>query len=375
MTERASTISVAFKRERRFSPAVAPPLGQLKGERVLVKEERDASTLYNKGAFGVPQTGGSLALDLAEALYLVEMGRLRVEDAGERAGPGELLAVAARAEPGFEVRYVVYRDLRQRSLTVRASNVSDFNVYDPGAIPGKSPSKLLVRAVGERSTFRAVDVTRESLRARELGKRFVLALVDEEGDLTYYDVDGAPPAGHAPPAKRDLSRAEPALLLADRVVAAEAGTVAALAGPEHLGHALGPLLQLSLAEAVWLVEEAALRVRSPEGKELMTADTLRAFARSVQPDFDLRYRAFRDLKARGLVVKTGFKFGTHLRAYKGAVEEEHAPYLVHALAAGVAVPWPEIAGFVRLAHGVRKDVLFATVGESVDYLRLRRTKP
>ena len=56
-----------------------PPRARLQKDRVLVPDEKDANVLYNKGAFGVPQSGGALLLDLVEALYLVEHNRLKVD--------------------------------------------------------------------------------------------------------------------------------------------------------------------------------------------------------------------------------------------------------------------------------------------------------
>jgi tRNA-intron endonuclease len=84
---------------------------------------------------------------------------------------------------------------------------------------------------------------------------------------------------------------------------------------------------------------------------------------------------YEDLKARAIVVKTGFKYGSHFRAYEGDPERVHAKYLVHALPAGHKGMWPEVSRAVRLAHGVKKDLLFASVGDQVTYLRLERVRP
>src|SRR6266513_2744987 len=97
--------------------------------RVLVDDEKEASALYNKGAYGTPQSGGAVDLDLAEALYLVENNRLSV--AGHTAA--SLLFAAVADDEGFETRYVVYRDLRARGFVVKSSNLSDFNTYPRGA--------------------------------------------------------------------------------------------------------------------------------------------------------------------------------------------------------------------------------------------------
>ena len=54
-------------------------------------------------------------------------------------------------------------------------------------------------------------------------------------------------------------------------------------------------------------------------------------AKEVQPDFDMRLLAYADLRSRKLVVKTGFKYGTHFRVYKGDPSSHHSEYLVHAV--------------------------------------------
>ncbi len=352
--------------------AVAAPVGFLVGDRVLVRDEREANALYNKGYFGQPRSGGSLDLDLVEAVYLEEAGRLRVVDGDAPVPATDLFVRAASAEPAFEIRFVVYRDLRARGLVTRASNVTDFNAYPPGAVPGRTPSSFLVRATSERAPFDAWAIADEAARSADLGKRLLVAVVDEEGDLTHYAADLGDPRGATPARARSLARAAPARLLHDRVIVTDADVATDLHAGEFLGRDVGPGLQLSFAEALYLAEDAALRIASAESGDLMTPDTFRARARAFAPDFDRRYRVYRDLKSRGLVVKTGFKFGTHFRAYEGAPDEAHAPLLVHALEPESPLTWPEVAGFVRLAHGVRKDVLFALGGR---YLRLRRTKP
>ena len=52
-------------------------LGKFDGKNIIVGEESEASQLYGKGYFGLPQKGGSLKLDIIEAIYLVEVGNFR----------------------------------------------------------------------------------------------------------------------------------------------------------------------------------------------------------------------------------------------------------------------------------------------------------
>ena len=333
--------------------------GRLHGERVLVDDEKEANSLYNKGAYGVPQSGGGLALDLAEALYLAESNRLSVAGAD----PGALLKLASAAEADFEIRYIVYRDLRARSFVVKPSNVTDYTVDPRGAPPGRAASTHLVRCARERGALDPAAVVAEAERARKHDKALLLALVDEEGDLTYYEVKLPSLRADVPSLPKATASAH---LLGDRVVVLDKDEARALFAEGYFGRDIGMALQLSLPEAAYLQAEGRLRV----------PDDLAARAREAEPDFDVRFALYRDLRARGLVVKTGFKYGTHFRVYEGPPQEEHAPYLVHALARGRTLPWPEVAGFVRLAHGVRKRLFFAVERDGAFVLlELARRKP
>ena len=335
-----------------------------------MSDEKEANTLYNKGAFGVPQSGGAVLLDLVEALYLVENNRLDVE--GHDAG--DLLRLASQRQHEFEIRYTVYRDLRARSFVVKPSGVLDFNLYPRGTIPGRAPSSHLVRCASERGALDPNALVDEVARAAKLKKSVLVGVVDEEGDLTYYDASLARLHADAPAVPATRAHAH---LLADRVVVLDPVQGRALFEDGYFGRDVGIALQLSLPEALHLAEEGALRVTQADGVTPVTPDALAARAREVEPDFDLRHALYRDLRARGLVVKTGLKFGTHFRAYRGAPDEEHAPFLLHAVAQGRVLAWPEVAGFVRLAHGVRKRLFFAVprAESGFEFLELARKRP
>lgn len=341
----------------------------LEGSLVRLDDEREASTLYNKGAFGTPRSGGGLDLDLVEAAYLVEHNRLEVHERGRPVDLARLLARGAADGGLFEIRWHVYRDLRGRSLAVKAASPGDFQIYDRGGLPGRDPATHVVHALRERDALAPGTFVAEARRAAQFEKRTLASLVDEEGDVTYYEATVEEPKGQLPPRIADLPGE--ALLLSDRVLVVDELLRVELA-KEHYGRAAGPALELSLTEAAYLATHARLAVRDAAGGKLADAATLAARAASGQPDYAMRARAFADLRARGLVVKTGFKYGTHFRSYRGGPNEAHAPYLVHALDPATPVAWQDLAGFVRLSHGVRKTMLFWIDGA---LLKLAWTRP
>ena len=57
--------------------------GELVKDSVIIADQTEASQIYNKGYYGYPMSGGGLEMDLLEAVYLVECGRLEVRRQGE----------------------------------------------------------------------------------------------------------------------------------------------------------------------------------------------------------------------------------------------------------------------------------------------------
>lgn len=342
---------------------------ELRRDHVWVGEEAEASRLYNKGAFGLPQTKGALQLDLLEACFLAEEGKLDVREGARELGLADLLAVGARLDDAFETRWLVFRDLRKRGYIVKSGERADFHVYPRGGFPGRTPSSHVVRAVGERGTFDLEALLGDAAEAERQGKRLLLAIVDEEGDITHYDARSREPRGEVPLGEASLTGRE-AQVLRDRAVLWDAP--ADLHAREFLGRPLGSALQLSLTEALWLAEERGLALRDAASGKALAPDTLASRAAKLQREFELRHAAYRELRRRGLAVKTGFKYGTHFRAYAEDPERAHAEFLVHALPEGFTCPWPDIAGVVRLAHSVRKTLLFVS---GARILGLERARP
>ena len=106
-----------------------------------------------------------------------------------------------------------------------------------------------------------------------------------------------------------------------------------------------------------------------------TLDELKASGREFQDEFDLRLRAFSDLRRRGLVVKTGFKYGTHFRVYEKSPDDCHARYLVHSVSGTNRTMWPEISRAVRLSGGVKKEILFCRVTDRTEYMEFKWFRP
>jgi tRNA-intron endonuclease len=349
--------------------------GELVKDSVVVRDQAEASQIYNKGFYGYPVAGGGLELDLLEAVYLAESARLEVVKDGQPMTLERLVASASSAHRDFEIKYIVYRDLRQRGYLVKAGGEEfDFRVFPRGGTPNSTQTKNWVAAISERSTFSIGPFVATLERAEKTRKELLLAIVDEEGDLTYYRAGTCQPKGAAvtewagPPVQ--------ASVLEDRVLVFDEPGADRLYSHGFYGKRLGKILQLSLIEAAHLLEKGRIEVSTIISGRGVTIERFKKRALKFQPDFDLRLKAYDDLRSKGMVVKTGFKYGTHFRVYEDDPEKSHARWLVHAVPEDYEAIWPEVSRAVRLAHGVKKEILFAWVKEDgTEYVRLSRVRP
>ncbi len=158
--------------------------------KVIIKDEKEANLLFNKGNYGSLEKG-KLTLSLVEALYLVENGKLEVYDWRDNlVGFDALLKKANRLEKRLWVRFCVYRDIRKRGYITKTALKygADFRVYDRGDVPGKQHAKWVLFAVNENDSFDWKKFAAMNRVAHSVKKKLLVGIVDDEGDVTYYEV-------------------------------------------------------------------------------------------------------------------------------------------------------------------------------------------
>jgi len=371
-TTRRSALSISGN--DKYGPIVRNGVpGILKDSSVIVADQKESSQIYNKGNFGYPLSGGGLELDLIEAAFLLETERLEVIHNDKKMSFGSLFTYASEESEGFDIRYMVYRDIRQRGFVVKPDTAGqDLSVLPRGKIISNSRPLYLVRSVSERTAF-SIDTFMELADdAKERNRELLFAIVDEEGDLTYYAVSKRKLTGHTVLSGNNV-KAE-GRLIRDRVFLFNEDDADSIHGNGAFGKPEGGILQLSLIETCYLMSKEMIGTISSE-KGVMDTDGMIAFGNSEQDEFDLRLKAFTDMRDNGLVVKTGFKYGTHFRVYEKHPDACHARFLVHSVDGSRIMMWPEISRAVRLAHGVKKEILFCRVNGTAEYLEFKRFRP
>ena len=142
-------------------------------------------------------------------------------------------------------------------------------------------------------------------------------------------------------------------------------------------------LEMSLVEACLLLKRNRIRVLKND--KLLTFQELYEHACSLDKRFPERFRVYEDLRSRGLLVRTGYKFGCDFRVYERGVKlkkgpksaKEHTKWIVFAVPEDYACSFQELSRAVRLAHNIRARMLWALVDNEGDctYLQVTRHKP
>jgi tRNA-intron endonuclease len=165
-------------------------IGELIENKVVVHDEKDSSRIYNRGQYGALDKG-KLSVSLVEALYLVENGKLEVFDHRKKELPyDDLLRKAIRKEKRFWLRFCVYRNIRKRGYITKTALKygADFRVYDRGDVPGKNHARWVLFAVDENESFDWKRFASMNRVAHSVKKKLLIGIVDNESDVTYYEV-------------------------------------------------------------------------------------------------------------------------------------------------------------------------------------------
>ncbi|MGC8607185.1 MAG: tRNA-intron lyase [Vulcanisaeta sp.] len=121
-------------------------------------------------------------------------------------------------------------------------------------------------------------------------------------------------------------------------------------------------LQLSIIEALYLVDKGFLEVFDCNGNKL-TRDDLVKVGHNTVTNFDQVYTIYRELRDGGFVVKSGLKFGSLFAVYERGPGIDHAPVLLHFIEPRRAVSALDITRAARLSHSVNKRFVLATQSE------------
>lgn len=345
----------------------------LEDGKVVINNIDDGNRIYNKHCFGTPISGGGLEVNPLEGAYLLEKKRLSVSVNNKNIPFREYVKWLKQHSSLDFQSYIGYRDLKKRGFIVKFTFPFDFSLYPGGTNIRNKLSKMFVDIETERTTFVPGEIFQRVLKSRELRKDYYIQVIDEEGDLTYYRIRMFSPRGKVEPSRVD-NPLEGAIF-GHRIIVFNVVVPPEFLVREFYGQSQGTTHQFSFAEALYLMKKGAMKVKNvadEEGNEReggrkdVEPESLMELAKKMDDCFDEKYAMYTDLKKRGMIVKTGFKYGAHFRAYVKDPQEVHADFLFHIISPDQRLSWSDISGRVRVAHGVRKKMVFGFFRDGVN---------
>ncbi len=285
---------------------------RIKDGTIIVTDPSSVGSLL-KGFFGSQYGENKSRLQLMpeEALYMLDVRNAQCTNNNVPATFNEI-ASYYKDQDKFLARYFCYRDWRDRGIIAR--NIAEAENTDYGRSP-------------------------------------VIKYPSQDFDLPKIKYN----ALYFPDDLMAVIDAEDAKILYDNYWFGQYGTYKA---KKH-----GSLLKLDAYESLFLAKHCGLKLDISSTKLLKAAKQRRA-------DFEALYDVYEDLRLRGFVLKTGFKFGTHFRLYfPGAkpildqAEWMHSKHVIHVFPRDAKMLISEWARAIRVAHGVKKTFILAIPGK------------
>jgi len=162
----------------------------LLSNKVITESSDLALDLYGQSRFGTVLEGKKLQLSIIEALYLLEKEKVCICSGKKKLAFEQLMKKAERHELNVWTRYTVFKDLRNRGYIVKTALKfgADFRVYERGMKPGEAHAKWIVYPVEEEASVTWYEFAAKTRVAHSTKKRLLIGIVDDEGDVTYYEI-------------------------------------------------------------------------------------------------------------------------------------------------------------------------------------------
>jgi tRNA-intron endonuclease len=164
---------------------------------LVVWNPQKGSELYRHGFYGKPigipkpkimEFDVPLILDLMEGVYLMKKGKITVFEGpqGAKVSFKKLRTRARALYEEFDLKYDVYRDMRDRGLFVTPGIKygCDFAVYKQG--PGVDHAPYMISVKKAKDEVTATDIVKAGRLATTVRKRFILAVPNLETEKIRY---------------------------------------------------------------------------------------------------------------------------------------------------------------------------------------------
>ena len=159
------------------------------GEKIT-SNSKSALDLFSSQRFG-EKIGEKIVYSLSETLFLIESRKMHLYGHKNKIiSQKNLMQKFQKINKKFKTNYIVFKDLRSRGYIVKTALKfgADFRVYEKGKNIGKDHAKWILFPVSENDALTWHDFSAKNRVAHSTKKNLLIAIVDEEEDVSYYEV-------------------------------------------------------------------------------------------------------------------------------------------------------------------------------------------
>jgi len=156
---------------------------------IVSSNSQEAFSLYKKSSFGKP-VGEKVQYSFSEVLHLVEKGKMEILVSKKVISFKELFKKLQRIDKKIQIKYPVFKNLREKGYVVKTALKfgADFRVYEKGFKMKENHSKWIVFVDHESRKLTWHEFSAKNRVAHSTKKNLLLSVVDDEGDITYYEI-------------------------------------------------------------------------------------------------------------------------------------------------------------------------------------------
>ncbi len=157
--------------------------------RLVVWSTEDSRSLFNTDFYGKPLGNPKpkedfdepLILDLIEGIYLLEKKMVIIRSSKHKMTVAGLRKVAREKLEGFDAKYRVYNDLREKGFVVTPGLKygCDFAVYEHG--PGIDHAPYIIQVMSREDQMSALEIVKAGRLASTVRKTFIAAIPERDG--------------------------------------------------------------------------------------------------------------------------------------------------------------------------------------------------
>lgn len=160
----------------------------------IYSSSEEAFSLCDKSCFGEKKSG-KIEYALVEALFLVSENKMAVLSGKKFLNEEQLTKKLKKIDKKIETKLSVFSDLRKKGYIIKTALKfgAEFRVYEKGYKPGESHARWILFTAKEHDSINWHEFAAKNRIAHSTNKNLLIGIVDEESDVSYYDISWARP--------------------------------------------------------------------------------------------------------------------------------------------------------------------------------------